>query len=60
MLADVVGGERTQRIERAASVTKIGEHSGHQTVGHALAAKAWVGFDVRHHDHLVLEAVVRD
>ena len=58
MLRDVVGGKRAQRLDRAAPVTKVGEHAGHQTVRHASAPKAWVGFDVWHHDYFVAEAIL--
>lgn len=60
MLADVVGGERAQRRDRAAPATQVGKHASHQTIGHALAAKARVGFDVRHDDHTAPEAIVSD
>lgn len=58
MLRDVVGSKRTQRLDRAAPMTKVGEQACHQTISHASASKAWVGFDVWHHNHLVVEAIL--
>ena len=60
MLAEIVGREGAQGRDRAASRSKVGEHAGHQAIGHALAPEARVGFDVGDHDDVAAEAVVGD
>lgn len=60
MLADVVGGEGADRHDRALVGPQVGEHAGHQPVGHALASEAGVGLDVGDHERRPLLPVVGD
>lgn len=60
VLADVVGREGAEWGDRASAVAKVGEHAGHQAVGHALAAEAWVGLDVGHDEDVTAERIVGD
>ena len=60
VLADVVGGERTQRHDRPASCAQVVEHARHQPVGVALAPVGGVGLDVGDHDRVAVEAIVSD
>ena len=60
MVVDVPSGERAEGSDGSFGFTKIGEHPGHESVGHPAAPKPWIGLDVRNHESRPVGAVVGD